>query len=115
MRLRLQSSAGRCTLTLEEGATLRDLRLAVATKLAVAPGAQVLKCGYPAQVVASEDDDAALATLGIKSGETVLLEVTKAPPAAAVSSATRTSSGSTKPLVTAVCSVMSVRCWHSLV
>ncbi|BGP37862.1 ubiquitin-specific protease otu1 [Rhodotorula kratochvilovae] len=74
IQLRLRSPTGTSTLSLQDDATLADLRAHVEQAAGIPPARQELRVGFPPKPIdPSAAPTASLSSLGVKSGETIVV------------------------------------------
>lgn len=72
---RIRSPAGVNTVKLGPDATLLDLKASIYSITDILPDSQQLKFGFPPAVVDDSNEDANLKSLGISSGETIIVDI----------------------------------------
>lgn len=72
---RIRSPSGTSTLSVSKEATLIDLKALIYSVTDILPQSQQLKCGFPPAIVDDSNEDADLKSLGISSGETIIVDI----------------------------------------
>ena len=71
IRVRLRSPSGQHTAELSADATIADLKAIVFEKTGIAPGAQILKAGFPPKEIGTADESASCSSSGVSNGESI--------------------------------------------